>query len=103
MTNPREVDVIGTGTGQIMQLHPARECLSPCPVHSPSTHPLAGAALHWRSDRRMWERICEHGVGHPDPDDLGYKRQTMMPAVYRMYAFETHGCDGCCDPGVLLW
>lgn len=28
------------------------------------------------------ERICPHGVGHPDPDD------TNPDTV--------HGCDGCC-------
>jgi len=28
-----------------------------------------------------------------------------MPAVYRMHAFETHGCcvECCCGLGVLLW
>jgi hypothetical protein len=31
------------------------------------------------------ERICPHGVGHPDPDDV--------------FATDTvHGCDGCCTP-----
>lgn len=30
------------------------------------------------------ERICPHGVGHPDPDCMYAKRDTV------------HGCDGCC-------
>lgn len=34
----------------------------------------------------MMERVCEHGVGHPDPDCM-YAQQD--PA---------HGCDGCCVP-----
>jgi hypothetical protein len=29
------------------------------------------------------ERICDHGVGHPDPDEF-------MADVW------VHGCDGCC-------
>lgn len=30
---------------------------------------------HWRYDRRIWEDVCEHGVGHCN---------------------DIHGCDGCC-------
>jgi hypothetical protein len=30
------------------------------------------------------ERICSHGVGHPDPDEINTDK--------------THGCDGCCTP-----
>lgn len=41
---------------------------------------------NWRSDRGIMERICEHGVGHPDPDDP--KAGNKYEAV--------HGCDGCC-------
>jgi hypothetical protein len=33
------------------------------------------------------ERICEHGVGHPDPDDLRVIRDRIMGI---------HACDGCC-------
>jgi hypothetical protein len=39
---------------------------------------------NWRGDRYLIERICPHGVGHPDPDDLN-------PDT-------VHGCDGCCTP-----
>jgi hypothetical protein len=39
---------------------------------------------HYRYDRGMTERICPHGVGHPDPDDRT--------------ANGVHGCDGCCTP-----
>ena len=38
---------------------------------------------HFRDDRGIMERICPHGVGHPDPDD--YLAGDGM-----------HGCDGCC-------
>ena len=34
-------------------------------------------------DRRIMERICPHGVGHPDPDDV-------------LNQDRVHGCDGCC-------
>jgi hypothetical protein len=46
--------------------------------------------LHWRYDRGILERICPHGVGHPDPDDKASASDGI------------HGCDGCCAPRVTL-
>lgn len=91
-----DVDVIALHDGRVMQVHPARECLTPCPIHEPSDHPLKDAPLNWRPGPRLWERICPHGCGHPDPDDLAFKQATMLPAAYRMAAFDSHGCCGCC-------
>lgn len=62
-----------------------------CSIHNPSEHPLADAPLHWRADRRLMERICDHGVGHPDPDDLAHRRLSDE------LADDVHGCDGCCQ------
>lgn len=45
---------------------------------------MRGWATNWRDDRKSMERICSHGVGHPDPDCLNLDRM--------------HGCDGCCSP-----
>jgi hypothetical protein len=36
------------------------------------------------------ERICPHGVGHPDPDDAAY--HIRIGQGYKTI----HGCDGCC-------
>lgn len=55
----------------------------PCPVHRRSDHPMRAMRQHWRDDRRLMERICEHGVGHPDPDSPPWTDWV-------------HGCDGCC-------
>lgn len=76
-----------SGTGQRLIVHDLLNCLLPCPIHAPSQHSLVAAPLHWRGDRRIMERICDHGVGHPDPDDL---------KVGRSWAEGVHGCDGCC-------
>lgn len=57
----------------------------PCPVHNPSNHHMRKWPLNYRMDRGITERICPHGIGHPDPDDIfaiGYNA--------------IHGCDGCC-------
>ncbi len=54
-----------------------------CVVHAPSEHHMRDWPLTWRGDRGIMERACPHGIGHPDPDDIGD---------------DVHGCDGCCYP-----
>lgn len=72
-----------SGTGQDLLVHPWSVCHGrACVIHAPSDHSMRDFPTHWRSDRGMMERICPHGVGHPDPDDPSDDR--------------THGCDGCC-------
>lgn len=64
-----------------------------CPFHNPSDHPLKDAVRHIRADKMMLvERICEHGIGHDDPDSVAYfhKQGQEWAGV--------HGCDGCCQP-----
>jgi hypothetical protein len=39
----------------------------------------------------MMERICPCGVGHPDPDDLAFKKRMGMDDSEGI-----HGCCGCC-------
>lgn len=66
-----------------------------CCLHNPSDHPMKNLPLWWRSDRGIMERICEHGVGHPDPDGLEYKWiSTLDPKYIRTELI--HGCDGDC-------
>ncbi|WP_169807239.1 hypothetical protein [Herbidospora cretacea] len=48
----------------------------------------------WRSDRGLMERLCRHGVGHPDPDDIDRKRRARGDDF--AWAEAVHGCDGCC-------
>lgn len=64
----------------------------PCVIHNPTPHHMRLWQLHWRDDRGIFERICEHGTGHPDPDQFPYWKEhgKMAEAV--------HGCDGCCAP-----
>lgn len=90
-----------TGTGQNMRVHDAMNCKPPCVIHSPSNHSMKDFPTHWRTDRYLMERICPHGIGHPDPDDLAYKAtlscfQTPM-GKKNLEAEGAHGCDGCCQ------
>lgn len=69
----------------IYNVHPQDACAGrPCCVHNPSDHHMRSWPQHWRGDRGLMERICPHGVGHPDPDDINPD--------------DVHGCDGCCRP-----
>lgn len=65
-----------------------------CCIHNPSDHKMRDWPLHWRADRGLMERICPHGVGHPDPDDIAHKRRLYGDDYADAAA--VHGCDGCC-------
>lgn len=87
-------DLIALHDGRILTTHGEGECAGEWCCIKPSTHRLSRAPLNWRSDRRLMERMCPHGVGHPDPDGL----EAMDSAV--LWAEWLHGCDGCCGIGV---
>lgn len=80
-----------TGTGQHVGVHNEYDCRGKhCVVHNPSQHHMSDWPTHWRQDRHLMERICQHGIGHPDPDHINF-----LPKAQR--AIESmHGCDGCC-------
>lgn len=56
-----------------------------CTIHNRSKHSMRSFPQHWRSDAGFMERICPHGIGHPDCDELPENRDRV------------HGCDGCCS------
>jgi hypothetical protein len=87
-------DVIYTVQG-VLRTHPKGKCHSEvCAVHNPSDHHMRRWPMLWRHDRGLLERLCEHGVGHPDPDHVTYVREKFgeVEAKYE----SVHGCDGCC-------
>jgi hypothetical protein len=82
-------EIIGMRTGPPLIVHSPDVCTGRhCCIHNPSEHPLNGSPLNWRG--HVMERVCGHGVGHPDPDDRAWRRQTGRPTA------DVHGCDGCC-------
>jgi hypothetical protein len=96
--------------GVIQHTHAAHVCSGrPCPIHNPSDHhmrdwPLEhiGKRLGQQGSRTLLlsERLCGHGVGHPDPDSLTYviSHSTTPPSWWR-----DHVCCPyrCCDPAQL--
>lgn len=63
-----------------------------CCIHNPSNHHMKDWPMKWRSDKCVMERICPHGIGHPDPDDAAYNTACGKDFL------NVHGCDGCCNP-----
>lgn len=80
-------ELLYTDTGQLVVTHGEAKCVPPCAIHSPSDHHMREWPLHWRGDRKILERICCDGIGHPDPDNIDVR-----------LGFDTgnHSCDGCC-------
>lgn len=65
-----------------------------CPFDKPSDHKMVGWPMDIRLDafaRGLVERMCPHGVGHPDPDSVQF-----MVTASKQRSWGTHGCDGCC-------
>lgn len=80
-----EVTLVG---GESILAHSKDKCAGTvCAIHNPSDHHMREWPQHWRDDRGIIERICKHGVGHPDPDD--YAIRTGRDSGI-------HGCCGCC-------
>lgn len=75
-----------------LRTHSPDECSDhPCAIHNTSSiHRLSMAPLFWRDDIKILERICSHGVGHPDKDAADYLTSIGKGAA------NIHGCDGCC-------
>jgi hypothetical protein len=72
-----------------LMAHEPDECkdVNVCAIHNRTNHHMRNFKQFYRFDRGIMERICSHGVGHPDPDDYNI-RQGNDKGV--------HGCDGCC-------
>jgi hypothetical protein len=89
--------VYTTGVGQtITNIHTEEQCEGrPCTIHRPSDHHMRSWPTNWRDGGVFdikgphMERICPHGVGHPDPDDLEFNLSQGRD-------YSVHGCDGCC-------
>ncbi len=60
-----------------IDVHAPSQCKgAPCPFHAPSAHHMVDWPLNVRHDKScLAERICPHGVGHPDPDSLAWLRR----------------------------
>lgn len=70
-----------------------KSCRDGCAIHAPTPHHMH--LEDWPQLMRestLIERICEHGIGHPDPDSLAFFVKNGDDG------WGVHGCDGCCAP-----
>lgn len=80
--------------GTPIRAHKRVDCHPPCALHAPSDHHMKDWPLIMRRDGRL-ERLCSHGIGHPDPDSLAHTKANY-PDFLELLA--VHGCDDCCIP-----
>lgn len=76
-----------------------------CAVHNPTDHHMASWPQNFRDSLverltfgmhpGLIERVCEHGVGHPDPDHMRW--YAAHHTQEETWAEGIHGCDGCCS------
>lgn len=92
------MDMFGMENGDVLSTHDPEKCRGQwCCVHNPSHHAMREFRLEWKASRRLMERICSHDVGHPDPDDIAFRRKIIGDNYANMMA--VHTCDGCCQFG----
>lgn len=65
-----------------------------CIFHNPSDHHMLKWPTRIQMTAGLIDRICEHRIGHPDPDSMGYflRRDGIDLGM--------HPCcpEQCCDP-----
>jgi hypothetical protein len=84
--DPNKEDFYDDSGQHLINVHSSTECSGSCTIHRHSKHTLDDKPLFWRNDRKIFEHICDHGIGHPCPDSL--KNDDGI-----------HGCDSCCSGG----
>jgi hypothetical protein len=88
----------------LLNVHTVEQCAGrPCCIHNPSPHHMADWPHSWDEESKQMWRICPHGLGHPDPDDLNHHRRCNGNAASIVTArLWVHTCDGCCQPPTTL-
>lgn len=67
-----------------------------CCFHNPSDHKMVDWPMNLRTDEwaaSLIERLCPHGVGHPDPDSVAFMEKAFPEGGG---TWGVHGCDRCC-------
>ena len=77
----------------VQGVHAEGQCAGThCTLHNPSDHVMIEWPTYWR-ETGLIERMCKHGVGHPDPDSAAYLDKAHG---HPEGTWSVHGCDGCC-------
>lgn len=87
------LEEVTLNSGQVIRAHKKSLCEPPCAIHAPSDHHMKDWKLIFR-ESGMLERICPHGIGHPDPDTMSFVKRRLGKEISEYEG--VHGCDGCC-------
>lgn len=77
----------------LSRVHSPEKCAGrPCVIHKPSDHHMREWPIHVRMAGGviLFERICTHRTGHPDPDQEDFWSEIGREDLTQ------HGCCGCC-------
>lgn len=84
-------DMVLVENGALLKVHQPSACSGRhCWVHDPTPGHMVSWPIRWRDDKGTAERLCAHGIGHPDVDDIAYHLLVGRNV-------SVHGCDGCCE------
>lgn len=84
-------ELVKTGDIVLKGVHSYFDCVGrECIIHNPTPRDSDDWPLLWRADRGIFERICPHGVGHPDKAQRDYWLISDQEHQF------VHGCDFCC-------
>lgn len=90
--------ITGNAKKDKIRYHTKDKCAGQrCIFHNPTKHKMRKWPMNLRLDAwaaPLIERICEHGVGHPDPDSVDYMERVSPKGSKGTWG--VHGCDGCC-------
>lgn len=76
---------------QLRTHHAISDCyVNGCAIHHPTDNVMRDFPYDWRGDTGVLERICPHGIGHPDIDSAHYNDRIGKDYL------NIHSCDGCC-------
>lgn len=83
-------ELLGVGRMSLAMPHDPALCAGRgCSRHHPSNHHMRTWPKVWREYYGYSDRLCSHGVGHPDPDDVVHLQALGGAST-------AHACDGCC-------
>lgn len=84
----KDEDEVRLHDGRLLKTHGIADCDGDiCTIHNQTQHHMVTWPMNWRRDREIMERMCPHGIGHPDPDDKRIRTGLDIGV---------HGCDSCC-------
>ena len=90
--------ITGNSKKDGIRYHTKNKCKGQvCIFHNPTKHKMRNWPMNLRTDSwaaPLIERICEHGVGHPDPDSVTYLESVATKGSKGTWGM--HGCCGCC-------